>query len=41
MDILRDEIDQAFVLAGVDVSLVVLFPKHIRFLPYTAGCQTA
>ena len=28
-------------LAGEDESLVDLIPKHIRFLPNTAGCQTA
>jgi len=28
-------------LAGDDESLVELIPKHIRFLPNTAGCQTA
>jgi thiazole synthase ThiGH ThiG subunit len=27
--------------AGEDESLVDLIPKHIRFLPNTAGCQTA
>src|SRR5205085_8815698 len=28
-------------LAGDDESLVDLVPKHIHFLPNTAGCQTA
>src|SRR5438876_3935375 len=28
-------------LAGEDESLVDLIPKHIHFLPNTAGCQTA
>jgi len=28
-------------LAGEDESLVGLIPKHIHFLPNTAGCQTA
>ena len=28
-------------LAGDDESLLNLIPKHIRFLPNTAGCQTA
>jgi thiazole synthase len=28
-------------LAGDDESLVDLIPKHIHFLPNTAGCQTA
>ena len=28
-------------LAGDDESLVNLIPKHIQFLPNTAGCQTA
>src|SRR6202163_4214457 len=28
-------------LAGDDESLVDLIPKHIQFLPNTAGCQTA
>ena len=28
-------------LAGEDESLVDLIPKHINFLPNTAGCQTA
>jgi thiazole synthase len=28
-------------LAGEDESLVDLIPKHIQFLPNTAGCQTA
>src|SRR5215471_4406490 len=28
-------------LAGEEESLVDLIPKHIRFLPNTAGCQTA
>src|SRR2546430_11197080 len=28
-------------LAGDDESLVDLIPEHIRFLPNTAGCQTA
>ena len=28
-------------LAGEDESLVDLIPKHVRFLPNTAGCQTA
>src|ERR1700758_5649730 len=28
-------------LAGVDESLLILIPKHIQFLPNTAGCQTA
>jgi len=28
-------------LAGEDESLVDLIPNHIRFLPNTAGCQTA
>jgi hypothetical protein len=28
-------------LAGEDESLVDVIPKHIRFLPNTAGCQTA
>src|SRR5207344_2078161 len=28
-------------LAGEDESLVDLIPKHIRFLPNTAGCETA
>src|ERR1700738_4926017 len=28
-------------LAGEDESLVDLIPKDIRFLPNTAGCQTA
>ena len=28
-------------LAGEEESLVDLIPKHVRFLPNTAGCQTA
>ena len=28
-------------LAGEDESLVDLIPKHIRFLPNTAGCRAA
>ena len=28
-------------LAGEEESLVDLIPKHIHFLPNTAGCQTA
>jgi len=28
-------------LAGEDESLIELIPKHIQFLPNTAGCQTA
>src|SRR5438067_10924385 len=28
-------------LAGDDESLVDLIPKHVHFLPNTAGCQTA
>src|SRR5262249_29852167 len=28
-------------LAGDDESLLNIIPKHIRFLPNTAGCQTA
>src|SRR5205085_10327488 len=28
-------------LAGEEESLVDLIPKHINFLPNTAGCQTA
>src|SRR6516225_11708925 len=28
-------------LGGADESLLKLIPKHIRFLPNTAGCQTA
>ena len=28
-------------LAGDDESLIDLIPKHIQFLPNTAGCQTA
>src|SRR5215211_6024509 len=28
-------------LAGEDESLVDLIPKHVHFLPNTAGCQTA
>ena len=28
-------------LAGDDESLVDLIPKHIQFLPNTAGCQTS
>ena len=28
-------------LAGEEESLVDLIPKHVHFLPNTAGCQTA
>src|SRR5258708_12237109 len=28
-------------LAGEDESLVDVIPKHVHFLPNTAGCQTA
>src|SRR6516164_3130902 len=28
-------------LAGDDESLLNLIPKHVQFLPNTAGCQTA